>query len=79
MRGAALTELGQTELGIRSLRASLAAALQRDAGHEVATPLSALLAAGAHDDEEEAARWRRERATIVATLGIVEPKMSVSD
>jgi hypothetical protein len=39
----------------------------------VATTLGALLEAGAHEDEEEAARWRRDRATIVATLGIVEP------
>ena len=79
VRGAALVALGQTELGFQSLRASLAAARQRDAGHEVATTLGALLSAGAQDSEEEAAQWRRERATIVATLGIIEPQPSVSD
>ena len=74
VRGAALVALGQTELGFQSLRASLAAARQRDADHEVATTLGALLSAGAAVSDEEAAQWRRERATIVAALGIVEPQ-----
>jgi hypothetical protein len=74
VRGSALVALGQTELGFRSLRDSLAAALQRDADHEVAATLAALLSAGAQDSEEEAAEWRRERATIVAALGVVEPQ-----
>jgi hypothetical protein len=79
VRGAALVALGQTELGFQSLRASLAAARHRDAGHEVAATLGALLSASAQADEEEAEQWRRERATIVATLGIIATPLSVSD
>jgi tetratricopeptide (TPR) repeat protein len=79
VRGAALVALGRTQPGFESLRASLAAACQRDAGHEVATTLGALLSAGAQDTEEEAEYWMRERATIVATLGIMEPQLSLSE
>jgi hypothetical protein len=38
-----------------------------------------LLSAGAQDTEEEAQYWMRERATIVATLGIMEPQLSLSE
>jgi len=79
VRGAALVALGRTQPGFESLRASLAAACQRDAGHEVATTLGALLSVGAQDTEEEAQYWMRERATIVATLGIMEPQLSLSE
>jgi class 3 adenylate cyclase/tetratricopeptide (TPR) repeat protein len=74
VRGAALVALGQTELGFGSLRASLAAARQRDADHEVAATLGALLSAGAGESDREVAQWQRDRATIVAGLGIMEPQ-----
>jgi hypothetical protein len=72
IRGGALVALGETELGFQALRTSLAAARRREAGHEVATTLDALLSVAAQESAEEAEHWRRERATIVATLGIVE-------
>ncbi|MDQ1381016.1 MAG: hypothetical protein QOJ71_1735 [Actinomycetota bacterium] len=77
IRGGALVALGETELGFQALRTSLAAARRREAGHEVATTLDALLSVAAQESAEEAEHWRRERATIVATLGIVE-RRSVS-
>jgi class 3 adenylate cyclase/tetratricopeptide (TPR) repeat protein len=72
VRGAALIELGDRELGCQALRASLAAAEQREAGHEVAATLVALLAAGAAADEAESTGWQHERGELMAALGIAE-------
>jgi tetratricopeptide (TPR) repeat protein len=77
-RGTGLIALGHRELGWQALRASLAAARQRDAGHEVAATLGALLSAGAAEgDAAEGKAWERERSTLIAALGLVESQASV--
>ena len=73
VRGAALVSLGDRERGSQALRASLAAAEQRDAGHEVAASLGALLSTGAQVDDAERAAWALERDCLMTALGIAEP------
>ena len=71
VRGAALLGLGQRAEAQAALRQSLAAARSRDAGHDTAFALRALLAAHAEAGGEERDGWRSELAALEGQLGLV--------
>jgi hypothetical protein len=68
VRGGSLLSLGRREEAEVALRASLEAARRRDAGHEVAFTLSALLDAGMALDACERDGWRREVEELRSSL-----------
>jgi class 3 adenylate cyclase/tetratricopeptide (TPR) repeat protein len=72
VRGEALVESGRQVAGFAALRASLEEARRRDAMHEVAEALDALLRLDAPGTGPERAAWQTERAALVERLGIVE-------
>jgi class 3 adenylate cyclase/tetratricopeptide (TPR) repeat protein len=71
VRGAGLLALGMRLGAEESLRAALAAARRREAGHEVAFALIALLDAGFQSDADEGAGWARELDSRAARLGLL--------
>ena len=73
VRGAALLELGRPDEAELALRDALAAARQRDARHEIAYALRAMVDAELARDQREAVACRRELKTLTRTLGI-EPE-----
>ncbi len=70
VRGAALRQarrLGEAEIALRD---GLAAARSRDARHEIAFTLGALLESGMAAGAGEEAAWREESSTIAGELGL---------
>jgi predicted ATPase/class 3 adenylate cyclase len=72
VRGAALLATGDRAQAERALRDGLSAARSRDAGHEVAFTLTALIDAGLFVDAAEEQAWRGERAGLIDALGLVD-------
>ncbi len=71
VRGATLLALGRHAEAERALRSGLDAARERDAGHEVAFTLTALINGGMAADPAEEADWRTELAGLRSGLDIV--------
>jgi tetratricopeptide (TPR) repeat protein len=72
VRGQALIALGKRVKGQAMLRASLDDARRRDAKHEVAAALDALLGADAWTNAAERSAWTYEHNSLVNGLGIVQ-------
>jgi class 3 adenylate cyclase/tetratricopeptide (TPR) repeat protein len=71
VRGEALVGAGRDTEGRVALRASLAEARGRNARHDVAHALAALLADDPAAPPKERAEWQREYAEVVELLGLV--------
>jgi class 3 adenylate cyclase/tetratricopeptide (TPR) repeat protein len=69
--GLALERLGRHGDAVAALRTSLDIARRRDARHEIAFTLGALLGVDRSAGEVEAAQWRREQEELSASLGIL--------
>jgi len=72
VRGEALLAMGRTSEGHESLRLSLADARRRDAKHEIAAALGALLRVGAPCASAERRAWVDEYSALTSMLGLVE-------
>jgi class 3 adenylate cyclase/tetratricopeptide (TPR) repeat protein len=70
VRGVSLLALGRTQEGEEALRLALQAARSRQAGHEIAFALEALIEAGAARSEAEERAWRDELAMLSTGLGL---------
>jgi class 3 adenylate cyclase/tetratricopeptide (TPR) repeat protein len=71
VRGEALVAMGQVRDGHLALRESLLDARRREAKHEIAASLDALLRASAQSSAAERSWWLREHGELVVLLGIV--------
>jgi hypothetical protein len=71
VRGEALIGLGRGVEGIAALRAGLAEARGRNARHDVAATLAALIAHDVPSKSGELDAWRQEYAELARMLGLV--------
>jgi class 3 adenylate cyclase/tetratricopeptide (TPR) repeat protein len=71
VRGEALVAMGKVREGHATLRRSLADARRRDAKHDIAAALDALLRVGATPARDEHQAWAEEHRELTAMLGIV--------
>jgi class 3 adenylate cyclase/tetratricopeptide (TPR) repeat protein len=78
VRGEALVAKGRAKEGHATLRMSLADARRRDAKHDVAAALDALLRVGSPAPRLERQAWVTEQRDLVAMLGIVETNDAVA-
>ncbi|HVS67876.1 MAG TPA: adenylate/guanylate cyclase domain-containing protein [Mycobacteriales bacterium] len=76
VRGETLVAVGMVREGCAALRSSLAEARGRNARHEVAAALSALLELDEGATPDERAGWERERDELVSLLGLVSRRSS---
>jgi tetratricopeptide (TPR) repeat protein len=78
VRGTSLLALGRRPESERALRAGLEAAREREAAHEVAFTLAALIDAGMAAGAAQESAWREEHRRLVSGLGIEPDRCAVS-
>ncbi|MBV9486403.1 MAG: AAA family ATPase, partial [Frankiaceae bacterium] len=77
VRGEALVAMGEPRLGRFALRESLLDARRREAKHEIAAALDALLRTSAQSSGAERSAWIREHHELTRLLGIVSNEPDV--
>jgi hypothetical protein len=78
VRGLALARTGHRDQACEALLTSLEAARRREAQHEIAFTLDALLRLGMLPAGEEGARLAEERASLFGQLGVMSRPQLVS-